>query len=115
MGNISGDMKSLCEDITIAHDERTRSIKDLREQAETIRDNARKFVSDCRKLHKEMARDLQKGLAENREELVKNVNTLREDFRKKEKEIKVELTEASKIWSKLSETLRSKKSKQKER
>jgi len=29
MDNISGDMKSLCEDIAAAHGDRKRSIKDL--------------------------------------------------------------------------------------
>ena len=109
MDNISGGMKSLCEDITAAHGDRKRSIKDLKEQAETIRDNARKFVSHCRKVHKEMAESLTKGLKEDREELIKNVSSLREDFRKKEKEIRADLTEASRIWNKMNKTLEAKK------
>ena len=56
MGNIPSDMTSLCEDIATAHGDRKRSIKDLKEQAENIRDNARKFVKDCRKLNEEMAK-----------------------------------------------------------
>ena len=102
MENISGEMKSLCEDIVTAHEDRKRSIKDLKEQAETIRDNARKFVVYCRKVHKEMSEGLTKGLKEDREELIKNVFSLREDFRKKEKEIRTDLAEASKIWAELS-------------
>ena len=113
MENISGEMKSLCEDIVTAHEDRKRSIKDLKEQAETIRDNARKFVGYCRKVHKEMSEGLTKGLKEDREELIKNVFSLREDFRKKEKEIRADLAEASKIWGKMKEALRSKKSKSK--
>jgi len=109
MDNISGGMKSLCEDITTSHGDRKRSIKDLKEQAEAVRDNARKFVDHCRKVHKEMAQDLKKGLGEDRKELIKNVSSLREDFRKKEKEIRADLTEASRIWNTMNKTLESKK------
>jgi len=109
MDNISGDMKSLCEDITTSHGDRKRSIKDLKEQAEAVRDNARKFVDHCRKVHKEMAQDLKKGLGEDRIELVKNVSSLRDDFRKKEKEIRADLAEANRLWSEMNKTLSSKK------
>src|SRR3972149_9352373 len=109
MDNIAGGMKSLCEDIAAAHGDRKRSIKDLKEQAETIIDNARKFVGHCRKVHQEMSEGLTKGLKEDREELVKNVSSLREDFRKKEKEIRADLAEASRIWNKMNKTLESKK------
>jgi flagellar capping protein FliD len=109
MDNVSGGMKSLCEDIATSHGDRKRNIKDLREQAEAIRDNARKFVGHCRKVHMEMAEGLTKGLKEDRKELIKNVSSLREDFRKKEKEIRADLTEASKIWNKMNKTLETKK------
>ncbi len=62
MNRISAGMKSLCEDIAAANVDRKRSIKDLREQAETIRDQARKFVGHCRKVHQEMAESLAQGL-----------------------------------------------------
>src|SRR3990167_1604277 len=109
MDNISGDIKSLCEDIATSHGDRKRSIKDLKKQAESIRDNARKFVDHCRKVHKEMAEGLTKGLKEDRIELIKNVSSLREDFRKKEKEIRADLAEASRIWNKMNKTLEDKK------
>ncbi|MFH1519622.1 MAG: hypothetical protein ABIE75_03520 [Candidatus Omnitrophota bacterium] len=109
MNNISGGMKSLCEDISAAHGDRKRSIKDLKEQAESIRDNARKFVGHCRKVHQEMAKGLTKELKEDREELVKKVSLLREDFRKKEKEIRADLIEASKLWNKMNKTVEAKK------
>lgn len=99
MGNISGGMKSLCEDIATSHGDRKRSIKDLTEQAEAVRDNARKFVDRCRKVHKEMAGGLKTGLSEDRLELIKNVSSLREDFRKKEQEIRADLAEANRLWS----------------
>ena len=109
MDNISGDMKSLCEDIAAAHGDRKRSIKDLKEQAEAIRDNARKFVGHCRKVHKEMAEGLTKGLKEDREELIRDVSYLRDDFRRQEEEIRSDLAEASRIWSKMNKTLEAKK------
>ena len=109
MDNVSGGMKSLCEDISMSHGDRKRNIKDLKEQAESIRDNARKFVGHCRKVHKEMAEGLKEGLKEDREELIKNVSSLREDFRKKGKEIRADLTEASRIWNTMNKTLVSKK------
>lgn len=69
MDNISGGMKSLCEDIVTTHEARKRSIKDLKE----------------------------------------HVSSLREDFRKKEKEVRADLAEASSIWNKMNKTLETKK------
>lgn len=113
MVEISGHMKSLCEDIATGHADRKRNLNDLKEQAEIIRDNARKFLSNCRKLHKEMGKDLRKNLTEDKGKLVKNVASLRENFRKKEKAIRADLVKAGEIWNKMSEALRSKKSKPK--
>ncbi|MFH1074288.1 MAG: hypothetical protein V1752_04280 [Candidatus Firestonebacteria bacterium] len=107
--NISGNMSSLCEGITAAHGDRKKSISGLKEQAETVRKNAKKFVNHCRKVHKEMAESLTKGLKEDRKELIKNATSLREDFRKKEKEIRTDLAEAGKIWNNMNKTLQSKK------
>ena len=109
MGNISGDMKSLCENITTARGDRMRSMEDLKEQAKAVRDNARKFVDRCRKVHKEMAKGLKTGLSEDRIELMKNVSSLRDDFRKKEKDIRADLAEANRLWSTMNKTLASKK------
>ena len=106
---ISNGMKSLCEDITVSHGDRKRSIGDLKEQAEAVRDNARKFVDHCRKVHKEMAEGLREGLGEDRKELIKNVSSLRADFRKKEKEIRADLAEANRLWSSMNKTLEAKK------
>ena len=109
MGNISGSMKSLCENITTARGDRVRSMEDLKKQAEAVRDNARKFVDHCRKVHTDMAKGLKTGLSEDRLELIKNVSSLRDDFRKKEKEIRADLTEANRLWSTMNKTLASKK------
>ena len=108
MGKIADDMKSLCEDISTARGDRKRGMEDLRQRAETIRDNARKFVGHCRKVHNEMAERLTKGLSEDRIELVKNVSSLRADFRKKEREIRADLAEANRLWSTMNKTLTSK-------
>jgi len=115
MENVSGGMESLSEDIVTSHKDRERRLKDLREEAGTIRASAREFVSTCKKLHQGMAKDLRKNLLDNREELVKNVKALREDFRREEKEICSDLTEASKIWNKMKEILRAKKTKSRKR
>ncbi len=109
MDNISGGMKSLCEDIAMANEDRKESIKDLKEQAGVIRENARIFLAENRKLHEEMSKDLRKGLQDKREDLSKNVKALREDFKEKEKEIRADLAEAGKIWNKMQETLKAKK------
>jgi hypothetical protein len=111
MDNVSGGMKSLCEDIITGHEDRKSGIKQLKGQTEAIRDKTMKFLADSKKFHDEMSKDLRKGLQEGREDLIKNVNVLREDFRKKERELKLDLAEASKIWDKMNETLRSKKTK----
>ena len=86
-----------------------RSMEDLKEQAEAVRDNARKFVDHCRKIHKDMAKGLKTGLGEDRLELIKNVSSLRDDFRKKEKEIRADLSEANRLWSEMNKTLEAKK------
>jgi len=111
MDDVSSGMKSLCEDIMTGHEDRKSSIRQLKGQAEAIRDNAKKFLDDSKKLHKEMSKNLKKGLREGREDLIKNVNTLREEFKKREREVRADLAEASKIWDKMRETLRSRKTK----
>jgi uncharacterized protein YoxC len=108
MNNIAGGMKSLCEDIVTGRGGRKSTIKQLKEEAETIRDNARKFLSKSKRFRDEMGKDLRKGLQEGREDLLKKVKALREDFREKEREVKADLAEASKIWNKMNETLRGK-------
>ena len=55
MDNISGGMKSLCEDIATSHGDRKRSIKDLKEQARGFRDYAREVRSHCRKVQRKKA------------------------------------------------------------
>lgn len=109
MNNASAGMKSLCEDITMSREDRRRSIQQLKEQAETIRDHARKFLTDSKKLHEKIGKELKRGLQESKKDLMENVGALREDFRRKGMEVKADLSEASKIWNQMNDTLRSKK------
>lgn len=116
MADISGGMQTICKDIVKGYEERRNSTQDrikdveaIRRQAENLRDNARKFVETCKKLHKEMAQDLRAGLEKDRQTLVKDVNSLRKDFRHKLKEIQTDLKEAAKSWAQMSETLNSKR------
>ena len=72
MDNISGGMKSLCEDIVAAHEARKRGAKNLKE-------------------HKK--------------ELIKNVSSLRDNFKKRAKETRADLAEARSIWNEMNKTL----------
>jgi F0F1-type ATP synthase membrane subunit b/b' len=99
MNNIAGGMKSLCEDIITGREDRRSTIKQLKGEAETIRDNARRYLADSKKFRDEMGKDLRKGL--------------REDFKEKEEEVKTDLAEATKIWNQMKETLRDRKMKPK--
>ncbi len=111
MDNIAGGMKSLCEDIKTGRESRKNTIQHLKGEADTIRDHARRFLADSKKLHGEMKEELEKDLKEGREVLIRHVNALREDFRKREKEVRADLAEASNIWKKMEGTLRNKKTK----
>ena len=101
MDNVSNGMKSICEEIITGHENRKGSINQLKGQVVVIRDNARKFLADSKRLHEEMSKDLKKRLQEGREDLIKNVKAMREDFRKKEREIRADLEEAGRIWKEL--------------
>jgi hypothetical protein len=113
MDHIAGNMKSLCEDIKMDREGRKNTLQQLKSEADTIRENAKKFLADSKKFHEEMGNNQKKALREGREDLIHNVNALREDFRKKEKEVRADLAEASNIWKKMEGTLRNKKTKMK--
>ena len=44
MSNISGGMKSLCENITTARGDRMRSMEDLKEQAKAVSKRSKRTV-----------------------------------------------------------------------
>jgi hypothetical protein len=81
-------------------------MQNVKRRVEAIRHNARNFLAASDKLHEKMSKDQRKSLQERRKYLVKNVNDFRRDFRKGQREIKTDLAEASKIWSRMNESLR---------
>ncbi len=50
-----------------------------------------------------------KDLKKHREDLIKKVSSLRENFRKKAKEARADLAEAGSIWNKMNKTLETRK------
>ena len=58
MENISGQMRSLCESIVRAHEDRKEGIALVKEETESVRNSAREFLRDFKKLRKEMAKDI---------------------------------------------------------
>jgi len=98
MGNISMEMESMCADIANSHAERNKSLKDLQKDVKTLRDDARKFVADSRRLHQEIAKSLNETLGKDREDLTREVDSLRKDFRKSQQGVRADLAAASKTW-----------------
>ncbi|MFH1415699.1 MAG: hypothetical protein ABIH89_06410 [Elusimicrobiota bacterium] len=109
MGKVSTGMESLSEDIVMSYEDRRRGIKNLKKDAKAIRDKARKFLIESKRMHQRMSNELKIGLQETREDLVNSVNTLKEDFRRKEEEVKEDLAESRQIWNLMAETLRNKR------
>ena len=46
-----------------------------------------------------MGKGLKKGLKENRDNLLKDVSAMRDDFKRREKEVRADLSEAKRIWN----------------
>ena len=118
MGNISNGMETICKDIVAGHEDRKKSlhdvkkdVEDIKEQAGNMRDNARKFMGDCKREHKEMAKNLEESLSLERQDLTKAVGSLKKDFHKSQKEVQADLAQACKAWSEMNKTLRGKKAK----
>lgn len=107
------DMTSLCEDIIRAQEERTSHIKQLKGQVESLRGNARRFLANSKKSREELSKALRKDLREGREDMIKNVNALREYFRVEQKEVRKVLDETNKIWNNMKQILAGKKTKSK--
>jgi malate synthase len=111
MGNVLMEMESICADIANSHAERNRSLKDLQKDVKALRDDSRKFVADSRRLHQEMAKSLNETLEKDREDLTKEVDYLRRDFRKSQKGVRSDLAAASKTWDEMCKTLKGKNAK----
>lgn len=99
MDDFSGGMRNLSEDIISSHTGRKNRIRELKDRTDVIKKDTAEFLNETRRLHEEMARDLKKDLKENKKNLLKDVNAMRADFRKREKEVRADLTEAKKIWN----------------
>ncbi|MBA4418316.1 MAG: hypothetical protein C0392_10465 [Syntrophus sp. (in: bacteria)] len=99
MDDFSGNMRNLSEDIITGHNDRKGRIQELKERTDVIKKDTARFLDESRRLHAEMGKDLKKDLRENRDNLLKDVNAMRDDFKKKEKEVKADLAEAKKVWS----------------
>ena len=118
MGNITDGIETVCKNIVDGHEDRGKFIRDvkkdvkgIKEQAGTITEDARKFIGDCKKAHKEMAKNLKDDLSKNKEGLIKDVGLLRKDFQKGLKAVRSDIEGASKNWNEMSKVLRGKKAK----
>lgn len=106
MNKVSDSMKSLCEDILKCRAERRSCLEKVKDRTGMLRDNTRNFLSEARKSHEEMKKELRKGLQAGRADLFNDIKTLRDNFRGKKREIRADITEAGKIWNKMSNDLR---------
>lgn len=99
MDDFSGSMRDLSEDILAGHKDRRERIRELKDRTGVIKKDTAQFLDETRKLHTEMSKDLKNDLKKNRDNLLKSVNAMRDDFKKKEKEVRSDLAEAKKIWN----------------
>ena len=99
MDDISGSMRDLSEGIVAGHKERKNRIQELKDRAGTIRKDAASFLDETKRLHEEMGRELKSSLRESRAILLNDVNAMRDDFRKREKEVRADLAEAKRTWN----------------
>jgi seryl-tRNA synthetase len=105
MDDFSSGMRTLSDDILAGHKDRKNKIQELKDRTDAIKKDTANFLDESRKLHEEMAGDLKKGLKENRENLLKDVNAMRDDFKRREKDVRADLAEAKKIWSNMKNIL----------
>lgn len=106
MDRASTGMRALCKDIAMLREDRSKSIKMLKEQTQTLRDQARNFLHDFQRLHEEMGKNLKKDLGEGKKGLTTKVRTLMDCYDKHEKEVRADLAEARRIWNRMRENLR---------
>jgi hypothetical protein len=98
MEDISAGMKKLADDIIAGHNDRKCRIEELKAQASAIGTNTARFLEKSRQLHEEMGKDLRKDLMRDREDLLKDVAIMKDDFKRREKEVRADLAEARRIW-----------------
>lgn len=115
---IASGMEGICKGIVGGYEDRKKvlhqvkkEVKNLEEQTEAIRDNARKFMGDCQKSHKDMAKNLKESLFKDREGRTKQVDSLRKDFHRSQKEVRADVEGASKAWQEMRQSRAKKGSK----
>jgi len=106
MGNVAIEMESMCAGILNSHAQRNKSLKDLHKNVKSLRNDARKFVADTRRFRQEMAKSLNGTLEKDREDLARDVDSLRKDFCESQKGLHSDLVSASKAWEKMSKMLK---------
>jgi len=109
MNKATAQMRSLCEGMLKDQGERKTVLKELGEEAHTLRENARKYLADSKRLHGEMSKDLRQQLEEGKRDLKRKVGAFLEGFGQKERDLREDLAEARRIWKKTQETLRNHK------
>jgi len=105
MDDFSSGMRTLSDDILAGHKDRKNKIQELKDRTDAIKKDAAEFLDETRRLHAEMGKDLKKDLKENRDNLLKDINATRDDFKKREKEVRADLTEAKRIWNDMRDIL----------
>ena len=105
MDDFSGGMRNLSEDILAGHKDRKNRIQELKDRTNAIKKDTAQFLDESRRLHAEMGKDLKNDLKKNRDNLLKDVNAMRDDFKKNEKEVRADLAEAKKIWNDMKNVL----------
>lgn len=109
MEKTTAQMRSFCEGMLKGQGERKATLEKLREESRTLRENARKYLADSRRLHGEMSKELKQQLEDGKRNLKKKVGAFLEDFGKKEGDLREDLAEARRIWKKTQEILRNHK------
>lgn len=99
MDDFSRGMRVLSEEVLAGHKERKNRIQELRDRADAVKKGTARFLHESRRLRLEMAGDLKKELKEKREDLSKDVNAMKDDFKRREREVRADLREAKRIWN----------------
>ncbi len=99
MDDISGGMRNLSDDILTSHRDRKETIKNLKTESDAIRKDTAQFLDQSRRLRDEMSKSLRANLRQERDRLLQEVTTMRDDFRSNERRIREDLAEAKRIWT----------------
>ena len=106
MNNFSTGMQSLCEDIIAGHGARKITLAFVTDASNTIRGDARLFISQCRILRRQRANALSKELAEYLEALAPSVHALLQTCRHRRAATRSDLLCAGRAWKALAAELK---------